>query len=420
MKKLILFIGMMALSGLVMADSSDTDLDGLPDAWEIAQFGDLTTSSGGSDNYDGDRNTDLEEYHAGTSATDPLDYFQTPLTATGSGTLEVTFDGASNRTYVLEISAELSPSNTWTYYDSIGPLLSNGPKTLVGTATGDPSSLFGRIQATADAYETPSTRYAPDGYSFVWGDHFGATTLDPEKWFVGMRDPVSGDINAGAANPNNGGGDWLLNDGYAGYVTVEDSFVEEGSLILRNQKRTYEGTSPARTFDYTSGWVQSRHRGFFNKCYIEVRAKFPSGDKVWPAIWMIAEDMVWGPEWDIWEYFGYRSDVGHDNMGTHLMTGLWNSQKWNSNWISSYDATYDCEAWHVYGWEWTDTEAVWTIDGVVVHSLQKSATKDPAAWPDEDMYIVLNNGVKTSSPDTTTTWPNRLQIDYIEVYQLAP
>jgi hypothetical protein len=38
-------------------------------------------------------------------------------------------------------------------------------------------------------------------------------------------------------------------------------------------------------------------------------------------------------------------------------------------------------------------------------------------WPDEDMYIVLNNGVRTDSPDTTTTWPNDVVIDYIGLWQ---
>ena len=45
---------------------------------------------------------------------------------------------------------------------------------------------------------------------------------------------------------------------------------------------------------------------FLNKGYIEIKAKFPSGDKVWPALWLISEDLVWGPEWDMWEYFGEK------------------------------------------------------------------------------------------------------------------
>ena len=74
-------------------------------------------------------------------------------------------------------------------------------------------------------------------------------------------------------------GDHLLGWQYAGYVTEEDTFVEDGALVLRNQKRSYEGQSPAGHFDYTSGWVMSMHKVHFNKGYLEIRAQFPTGDK---------------------------------------------------------------------------------------------------------------------------------------------
>ena len=290
---------------------------------------------------------------------------------------------------------------------------------LSGELLGEPDP-----DAPAPVAENPASSegaiYVPDGYSYVWGDLFNGTELDSTNWFVGMRDPTSGDLIPGAA------GDYLLNNKYSGYVTEEDSFVFDGSLILRNQQRSYTGTSPSGNYAYTSGWVSSMHRRYFNKCYIEVRAKFPTGDKVWPAIWMVAEDLVWGPEWDLWEYFGYREDVGYDNMGMHLMTGyeqhgnLWPNQDarlWDDQWIKPFDTQYDADAWHIYGWEWTDTFAQWSIDGNVVHTLLKSDTRNPSAWPNEDMYIILNNGLRTASPNTTTTYPNTLEIDWIEVYQ---
>ena len=88
-----------------------------------------------------------------------------------------------------------------------------------------------------------------------------------------LRDPDTGDLVPGAK------GDHLLNWKYAGYITEEDTFVKDGSLVLRNQRRSYEGQSPQGQFDYTSGWVMSMHRVHFNKGYMEVRAQFPSGDK---------------------------------------------------------------------------------------------------------------------------------------------
>lgn len=256
---------------------------------------------------------------------------------------------------------------------------------------------------------TLASAFAPRGYTKAWEDQFNGTSIDLTNWVVGSLRHPQGDLVPGAA------GDHLLNTGYAGYITTEDCYLENGSLVLRNQKRAYSGTSPAGNYAYTSGWVMSMHKVFFNKGYLEIKAKFPSGDKVWPALWLIAEDLVWGPEWDMFEYFGYRSDVGHDQMGTHLAYGEWPNVNWKSHWIPSFDATYDCEAWHVYGFTWTETTAIWTIDGVEVHRLTSRGLK--RQWPNENMYIVLNNGVRTESPDNTTTWPNYLVIDYIELYQ---
>ena len=244
------------------------------------------------------------------------------------------------------------------------------------------------------------------GYSLVWEDNFD--TFNSSNWSVGMRDSNTGDLIPGAH------GDYLLAPGYDAYVTAEDTYVSGGSLVLRNQKRTYTGISPAGTYSYTTGWVNSMHKVYLNKGYIEVRAQFPSGDKVWPAIWLCAEDLVWGPEWDLWEYFGYRSEVGYDNMGMHLAYGTSPNIIWSSFWLGKYDATYNCEAWHVYGFEWTATYAKWYIDGVEVRMLNNTIK---TSWPNENMYLVLNNETQTSASDATTTWPNSLIIDYIQIYQ---
>ena len=92
---------------------------------------------------------------------------------------------------------------------------------------------------------------------------------------------------------------------------------------MSNKEEQISGNNPWGQFEFTSGWVHSMHRVFFNKGYVEIKAKFPSGDKVWPALWLISErDLVWGPEWDMWEYFGEKNNVGTDIMGLpHMMNG---------------------------------------------------------------------------------------------------
>ncbi len=127
----------------LVLDLNDTDGDGLADAWEMRYFGRLDASSGGTDNQDGDRSCDLVEFLAGTSPTNPASWFKTPVTEAGGGTLEVTFEAISNRTYILETSASLA--SAWNLGDSTGPVPTNGPQTLRQTVPGNPPALFGRI-----------------------------------------------------------------------------------------------------------------------------------------------------------------------------------------------------------------------------------------------------------------------------------
>ena len=132
------------------------------------------------------------------------------------------------------------------------------------------------------------------------------------------------------------------------------------------------------------------------------------------AIWLVSENLIWAPEWDLWEYFGYRSDEGPDCMGNHLMTGAYPNVKYYSSFLKQFDKTYKCQEWHVYGFEWTDSVANWFLDGKLVHTLSSSGVSN---WPNEEMYFILNNGQRTESPDQTTIWPNYLEIDYIQVYK---
>ena len=106
-------------------------------------------------------------------------------------------------------------------------------------------------------------------------------------------------------------------------------------------------------------------------------------------------------------------------MGTHLCFGEFPDQHWKSNWLNRYDDTYDCESWHNYGFEWTANHARWFLDGELVHEIEVSSLGESAdQWPDEEMYIVLNNGQRTDSPDESTVWPNYLKVDFIRLYQL--
>lgn len=251
-----------------------------------------------------------------------------------------------------------------------------------------------------------TSSFAPEGYSLVWEDNFENPTLNPDNWFSGCQDPITGIFTTEAKSAYN-----QSPDVYDGYNSSEDVYIQNGSLVLRGQKREMG------QFHYSNGWVASMNRVHLNKGYIEIRAKLPKGDKVYPTFWLLAEDRVWGPEWDMWEYFGQK-DVRHDIMGSHLMTGLYSdsSNKWDTSFIPRFDTTHVCANWHVYGFEWTANYAKWYLDGNEIRTLYPNSP-NVVEWPNEEMFLILNNGQRTESEDHNTIWPNYVEIDYVRIYQ---
>lgn len=75
---------------------NDLDQDGLPDDYEIARAGDLTTLAGGTNDSDGDGKTDRQEFETGTN---PTDYYNglTPVLTFVSGGGQTVFNGDRTR-----------------------------------------------------------------------------------------------------------------------------------------------------------------------------------------------------------------------------------------------------------------------------------------------------------------------------------
>ena len=123
----------------------DTDMDGLSDVWETGHFPGLHTSSGGLDNYDGDLQTDLEEWIAGTDATDPAAFFSIAAHKIRPDGMEITFFATPERSYTLEQTTDLNQTNGWVIAKDLGPFSSAGEQAfMLNTSTNG----FFRIRAT--------------------------------------------------------------------------------------------------------------------------------------------------------------------------------------------------------------------------------------------------------------------------------
>lgn len=210
----------------------------------------------------------------------------------------------------------------------------------------------------------------PSGYNLIWSDEFNGTSLDPNEWGWGQKP-------------------WNTQDNGAGWIYPEDTYLENGSLVLRSRRGNFDGgKSYATGWSYTKTW---RRYG-----YIEIRAKYPAGEGQWPAWWMLSTG--WPPEIDCAEYRG--NPKGY--MTYAYYDGAWFSKTVTGNYTD----------WHTYGLLWEPGSLKFYYDGAQVHSVNRA--------PDVDLYVILSAGLDKNENLALCPMPSYYKIDYIRWYQKPP
>lgn len=105
----------LSWSGYSGETNPDTNGNGIPDAWELVYFNNLTNVTATSD-WDEDGFLDVDEYFAGTDPKDPASLLKATATAqatSGAGGFVVTWLSASNKNYLLARSTNLMSGFSW-------------------------------------------------------------------------------------------------------------------------------------------------------------------------------------------------------------------------------------------------------------------------------------------------------------------
>ena len=237
--------------------------------------------------------------------------------------------------------------------------------------------------------------------------NFDTLVMSDEFDVPGAPDPTMWTYNIGTGE--NGWGNNELQ-----YYTdrPENVVVENGMLKITALQENFEGQP------FTSARILTK--GLYEKQYgrFEARIKMPFGRGIWPAFWMLGDniDEVSWPqcgEIDIFENFG--------RLATNV-SGAVHGPGYNAG--NAIDKKYDLvneridTDFHVYGVEWGTDYINYYVDDVLY--FQVTPEDVPGEWVfDHPFFMILNiavGGDPVGSPNELTQFPQTMYVDYVRIY----
>ena len=236
-----------------------------------------------------------------------------------------------------------------------------------------------------------------EGYKLIWSDEFNGNIVNTSYWTF---------------ETGTGYGGWGNNEWQ--YYKQENAWLDNGSLIIEARKENYSGS------DYTSARIITKEKESFKYGRIDIRAILPEGQGIWPALWMLGDNISsagWPKcgEIDIMEMIGgnNRENTTHgtlhwDNNGEHIYEG------------ESYSLTSGifADKFHVFSIIWDETSISWLVDEIQFY--EHDITPDHMSEFHQKFFLIFNvavGGNWPGYPNETTIFPQQMKVDYVRVFQ---
>ncbi|WP_242670077.1 glycoside hydrolase family 16 protein [Gramella sp. KN1008] len=248
-------------------------------------------------------------------------------------------------------------------------------------------------------------------YKLVWADNFEYNGKpDPEKW-----------------NYETG---FIRNLEEQIYTSRKKNVrIRNGKLEIIARKEKYRNSRfdpTVRNYrintayaEYTSGSINTKDKFEFRYGRVEVRAKLPQGEGIWPAIWMLGAnfDQIEYPlagEIDIMEYVGKTPNEIHSTV--HFPGNKRKEIKSNGG-TKTLNSPY--ENFHIYSLNWTPEKIDFLIDNSVFHSFKIDEAGEKNNPFRKPFYLILNLalGGNWAGDVDPEVFPQKFVIDYVRVYK---
>lgn len=290
-----------------------------------------------------------------------------------------------------------------------------GPTSTVAPTPAPETPAPATPTPTPSPTPVPTPRTGPVTWELAWSDEFdgpAGTPPDPASWGY--------DLGDGSANGLEGWGNRELQSYTA---SPENASMDgEGHLaitVLRadGSERCYYG--PCK---FTSARLLTRDRLEFQYGRIEARIKVPGAPGLWPAFWMLGNDIAevgWpeSGEIDIMEFVGRRP--------TEVLGTIHGPGYFGSSGLSGYVDLGKpvADDFHVFEIDWQPGAIIWRLDGEVFHEAVPDDVA-PNRWVfDHPFFLILNVAVGGNLGGPVADdipLPQTMLVDYVRVYREAP
>ncbi|THV26567.1 glycosyl hydrolase family protein [Glycomyces paridis] len=245
--------------------------------------------------------------------------------------------------------------------------------------------------------------------ALTWSDEFNAasgTAPDSSKWRYDI-----------------GGGGWGNNEHqYYTNSTSNAAHDGNGNMVITARRENPSGYQCwYGACQYTSARLLTSQT--FTQAYgrFEARIQIPRGQGIWPAFWMLGDDIgsVGWPqsgEIDIMENVGFEPNTVHGTLhgpGYSGGAGVGGAYTIGEPFANGF---------HTFAVDWSPTSITWSVDGVNYQTKNTGSIGGNEWVFDHPFFMILNvavGGNWPGYPDGSTQFPQQMKIDYVRVYSGA-
>jgi beta-glucanase (GH16 family) len=234
-------------------------------------------------------------------------------------------------------------------------------------------------------HDTTKNHLPVKGYTLVWNDEFGGTTLNTKKW------------------------------NYRGLGKRDDAYITEQSVKLDGKGHLMIEVYHIADSVFT-GMISTEHIFESKYGYFECRARFTHTPGTFPAFWLQSPKINAlnstpekdGAELDIFEYYPHanREYVSHAmHWGGYGATHKVEGPVWGK-------LDFTADDFHTIGFEWTENSYTIFVDGKKTYTGNQLISHVPE-------FIILSLGVNqlAAGPLDKKNLPDSFMVDYVRVYK---